>query len=74
MVPPESSDVSAGPCATLSVMSTMGDLADEFRVHAFAAGLSLLRHRFERAHVIVDFANKSADAPAAALTLSLIHI
>ena len=46
----------------------MSDLTDDFRLHAFAAGLSLLHHRFDRAQVFVDFANKSADAPAATLS------
>ena len=55
---------SSAPCTTLSVMTTMSDLIDDFRLHAFAAGLSLLHHRFDRAQVFVDFANKSADAPA----------
>lgn len=59
---------SAAPCTTLSVMTTMSDLTDDFRLHAFAAGLSLLHHRFDRAQVFVDFANKSADAPAATLS------
>ena len=40
----------------------MSDLTDDFRLHAFAAGLSLLHHRFDRAQVFVDFANKSAEA------------
>ena len=59
---------SSAPCTTLSVMTTMSDLTDDFRLHAFAAGLSLLHHRFDRAQVFVDFANKSADAPAATLS------
>ena len=59
---------SSAPCTTLSVMSTMSDLTDDFRLHAFAAGLSLLHHRFDRAQVFVDFANKSADAPTATLS------
>ena len=56
---------SSAPCTTLSVMTTMSDLTDDFRLHAFAAVLSLLHHRFDRAQVFVDFANKSADAPTA---------
>ena len=59
----------AAPCTTLSVMTTMSDLTDDFRLHAFAAGLSLLHHRFDRAQVFVDFANKSADAPATTLSI-----